>query len=268
MTRQIRFVFGALLLAGSLLAQAPTIDFVDATIIGNNKSLTVSFSKSLDSAHPEDLQAAQYTVTALPSSTALIVTDVRRLGGTAKRIVITITGDPLASDVQIKVKINADLHFLEGTTASAATPSPQTATLIKDTRTLEDAMKALVDTMTKAGKSSQEKNIFASGFVTTASHGDTQGGADVHLNTDLSVPGLKAFLNIIKTTADGSDAKNFEAGGTFRNTFLLGKAGRTAIQNALATYERDPSQVNANAYNMAVISTSRANWKAKQPIST
>jgi hypothetical protein len=251
MTRQIKFAFGALLFAGSLLAQAPTIDFVDANTLGRS-SVEVSFSKAMDSNHPEDLQRTEYTLTALPSNKALTVTGVRRLGGTAKRIEITFSGNPSLSDAQIQVKVNADLHFVEGTTASAATPAPQTGTLVKDKATQATAMKALVDEASKAGKSSQEKNIFASGFVTTASHGDTQGGADIHLNTDLSVPGLKAFLNIIKTTADGSDAKNFEAGGTFRNTFLLGKAGRLAIQNALTAYENAPTDANAKKYDDAL----------------
>src|SRR5215471_13935646 len=249
MTRGIRFVFGGLLFAGRLLAQAPTIDSVDAVTLGNNKFLDVAFSKGLDNSHPDDLKPDKYAVMSLPSNTMLSVTDVSRLGGNPKMIEITFSGDPLASDVQIQLTIKSDLHFLQGLTA---TPSPQTVTLIKDKKTLEDAMKALVDEMTKAGKSSQEKSIFASGFVTTASNSDTQGGADIHLNTDLGVPGLKAFMNLIKTTADGSDAKNFEAGGTFRNTFLLGGAGRKAIQDALKAYEKDPSQANANAYDKAV----------------
>jgi len=225
----------ALSVRGALWAQTPSITAVDAILLEKQKFLDVFFNKPLDAAHPEDLQNSNFEVSALPSKTSLNVSGVRRLGGDPTEIEIALTGDAQPSDVQILVTAKK-VHFLDNQNSAFAGPLTFTATLIKDSKSLTDAMTKLVDTMTKAGKSSQEKNIFASGFVTTASNGNTQGGADIHLQTDLSVPGLRSFLNLVKTTADGSDAKNFEAGGTFRNTFLLGKVGRAAIQTALNDY--------------------------------
>ena len=244
-------------LSGVLTAQSPTITAMDAVVLGNNKFLDVFFSHDLDAGHPEDLQTANVTVLALPSKTPLMVTGIQRLSGDPAEIEILLSGNPLPSDVQIVLTINRSLNFRVGQNAvSAPGPFTFTATLIKDAKSLDDAMKSLVTTMTAAAKSSQEKNIFASGFVTTASSGDTQGGADIRLNTDLGVPGLKAFLNIKKTTADGSDAKNFESGGTFRSTILLGNAGRATIQAALQAYRNATTDAArmaaATQYNTAM----------------
>jgi hypothetical protein len=237
---------------------------MDAVLKGSNKFLDVFFTQPLDAAHAEDLATNGIAVEALPGKTALTVVGVKRLGGDPTELEITLSGDAAPSDVQVKLTISPAMHFMDGQTSRSATgPFTFTSTLVKDAKTLQDAMQKLVDEMTKAGKSSQEKNIFASGFVTTASGGQTQGGTDIHLNSmDLGIPGLKSFLNIQKTTADGSDAKNFEAGGTYRSTFLLGKAGRAAIQTALLAYRNATTdvakQTAATQYNTAVVDFQKA----------
>jgi hypothetical protein len=261
----------ALLACGALTAQNPkefAIGSMDAVIKGSNKFLDVFFTQPLDAAHAEDLAATGVTVEALPSKTALTVTGIKRLGGDPTEVEISLSGAAAPSDVQVKLTINRTLNFRDGQNAHPASgPFTFTSTLIKDAKTLQDAMQKLVDDMTKAGKSSQEKNIFASGFVTTASGGQTQGGSDIHLNSmDLGIPGLKSFLNIQKTTSDGSDAKNFEAGGTFRSTLLLGKAGRAEIQAAINAYDSAATdaarQTAATQYNTPVSAFQKATLAA------
>jgi hypothetical protein len=260
-------VFSALLSCAVLTGQTPTefkIGSMDAVLKGGNKFLDVFFTQPLDAAHAEDLATAGVAVEALPSKNALTVTGIKRLGGDPTELEITLSGDAAPSDVQVKLTISRALNFRDGQNAHPGSgPFTFTSTLIKDSKTLQDGMQKLVDEMTKAGKPSQEKNIFASGFVTTASGGQTQGGADIHLNSmDLGIPGLKSFLNIQKTTSDGSDAKNFEAGGTYRSTFLIGKAGRTAIQTALTAYRNATTdaakQSAATQYNTAVVDFQKA----------
>jgi len=267
----VNLVFLALLSCGALASPSPpefAIGSMDAVLKGSNKFLDVFFTQPLDAAHAEDLAITGATVEALPSKTTLTVTDIRRLGGDPTELEIALSGDAALSDVQLKLTISRPLNFRDGQNARAVSgPFTFTSTLIKDSKTLQDAMQKLVDDMTKAGKSSQEKNIFASGFVTTASGGQTQGGSDIHLNSmDLGIPGLRSFLNIQKTTADGSDAKNFEAGGTFRSTLLLGQAGRAAIQTALNAYHNavsdDARQAAAVQYNSAVVAFQKATLAA------
>lgn len=268
-----KFVFLAFLACEALTAQSPSapefrIGSMDAVLKGSNKFLEVFFTQPLDASHTEDLAVTGITVHALPSETALTVTGVKRLGGDPTALEITFSGEAAAADVQLRLTITRMLNFRDGPNAHPAKgPFTFTSTLIKDAKTLKDAMQKLADDMSKAGKASTEKNIFASGFVTTAGAGQTQGGADIHLNSmDLGIPGLRSFLNIQKTTADGSDAKNFEAGGNFRSTFLLGKADRTRIQTALDAYhnatEDAARKTAADEYNTSVTAFQKATLAA------
>ena len=250
-----------LLCSKAVDAQTPDFGISDmlAVLKGSNKFLEVTFTKPLDAAHAaEDLAVANVKVEALPSAKELKVNRIDPTPGEPDTLTITLTGDAMSSDVQVKLTINRIMHFIDGATAREVTgPFTFTSTLIKDAKTRQDAMQKLVEEMGKGGKPSLEKNIFASGFVTTASGGDTQGGADIHLNSlDLGIPGLKSFLIVRKTTADGSDPKNFEAGGTFRSTVLRGKAERADIQNAMAAYRAatkdEETKAAAKEYNKAV----------------
>jgi hypothetical protein len=263
------FVVVALLRWDVASAQNPpefAIVSMDAVLKGRNKFIDVFFTQPLDAAHDEDRALTGVTVEALPSKTMLTVVDIKRLGGDPTELEITLSGDEAPSDVQLKLTINRALNFRDGQSTRAANgPFTFTSTLIKDSRTLQDAMQKLADEMTRAGKSSQEKNIFASGFVTTG--GETQGGADISLNSnDLGVPGLTSFMILRKTTSDGSDPKNFETGATFRATFLRGETGRTAVQNALNAYRAATTdsarQRAATDYNAAVVSFQRATLAA------
>lgn len=84
-----------------------------------------------------------------------------------------------------------------------------------------DAAKAAsikaMNEVAKAAGGKDDKDIFASGFVTTASD-ESAGGADLSLTPDLNIPGLESFVRIKKATADEGDARHFEAGAKFSYT--------------------------------------------------
>lgn len=95
-------------------------------------------------------------------------------------------------------------------------------------------------------KTSDEKNVFASGFVTTASSG-TAGGLNLDLNSNqLGIPGMTAFLRTNKTSVAGGDPKNLEIGANFRGAYLFGKRTLRKIRDDISTLEVAPSDVVAS----------------------
>jgi len=101
---------------------------------------------------------------------------------------------------------------------------------------------ALKETWIKAfrevPRSSRDKDIFASGFVTAAPD-DSAGGADLSLNPKFNIPNLTAFLVVKKATAEEGDSKHFESGGRYRFT----RTWKPAQMQAIAA-ESDPVKLN------------------------
>jgi hypothetical protein len=122
------------------------------------------------------------------------------------------------------------------TPAGVGTSGAQVCTdLSRDPASLKEAWIAAFQ---KVPRASGDKNISASGFVTTASE-ESAGGADISLNPNFDIPNLNAFLQIKKATADTGDARNFEAGARYRYT-------RTWKPEQLRTIsaETDPEKLN------------------------
>ena len=90
------------------------------------------------------------------------------------------------------------------------------------------ALKVLQDVPQPA----REKDIFASGFVTSASE-ESAGGADLSFNPDFTIPNLNAFLQLKKASADEGDARNFEAGARYRYTQTWNPGQMRQIAQAL-----------------------------------
>jgi hypothetical protein len=87
---------------------------------------------------------------------------------------------------------------------------------------IRSAKTAALERLSKIPKRSNEKDIFASGFVTMAGS-ESQGGADISLNPDFKIPNLTSFLNIKKTTTDEGDPKHFEGGVRYRGVLPWGR---------------------------------------------
>jgi hypothetical protein len=119
---------------------------------------------------------------------------------------------------------------------------------------LHELLLQKLEKQTKAAKKTKE-NIFASGFVTTASSGSA-GGADISFSPDLKIPNFRPFLQIKKTTQGGADAKNFEAGGVYQVAFISNKKAYEAIRGMggsgmdaiLTTFNRNGKSAYGRAF--------------------
>src|SRR5205814_1004126 len=122
---------------------------------------------------------------------------------------IPYTADPLPADTTI------DVSFAGVAFADHHTSEVLTAHAVLSRQGVAAARQAALDEIRKVPKSSEDKNILASGFITAAS-GGTHGGADIVLNSiDLGIEGLTSFLQIKKSSVKEGDPKNFEAGTRF-----------------------------------------------------
>lgn len=79
-----------------------------------------------------------------------------------------------------------------------------------------EALERLRARVQQIPKSSQQRSLLASGFVTSAA-GAAQGGAELSLNPSLNSPGMTTFLQLRKSTQPGGDAKHFETGFRYRH---------------------------------------------------
>ncbi|MBM3795007.1 MAG: hypothetical protein FJW31_13265 [Acidobacteria bacterium] len=106
------------------------------------------------------------------------------------------------------------------------------------TESAADELERLRARVQQIPKSSQQRHLSASGFV-TAARGSSQGGAELSLNPALSTPGMTTFLQFNKSTQPGADAKHFETGFRFRQALPWNRA----LLNSLAQ-ARSPQEIN------------------------
>lgn len=212
-------------LASSTLAQVeppPNIVSADYTPVRNSKSyVRVVFSRKV--------LAAGVAATFSGGAATVDHVETQDLAAESETLAVVINGKLEESD-KPQICFSA-ISYNAGGTARTAAPGCANITF----KTAVEAGKerdALLAEIKKTQKTTNEKNIFASGFLTTASQG-TQGGADIILNSiDLGVPGLNNFLQLRKATQEGADHKNFEAGARYRyihsfNQGLLEQIKRT-----------------------------------------
>jgi hypothetical protein len=145
--------------------------------------------------------------------------------GFANRISIPLN-DPMPAGTKVDVLCES-VEYFEGTTKKTAKNLKASYT-IPTAGSLQDFMLETYEKQVKAAKKTNE-DIFASCFVTTSSSGSA-GGADISIAPDLKIPNFTPFLQIKKTTQDGSDAKNFEAGGKYQIAFISNKKAYQSIQ--------------------------------------
>jgi len=229
----------SLMAAGVLLAQQPgaapaaaattiTIDTFDVINRQGTIELDIAFDSILDRAHPEDLTDSNITIEGSPSKSRMVPARIHPV--TSNTVQINLNGEPEAGDTAISVCFQV-LHFSKPGDSKKYT-SPADKPVCKTSNILSKAQaKALEDQLntaankSKADKTSSEKDIFASGFVTTAGQSTTQGGADISLNNFLSgLPGANTFLQIQKSTVNGGDPRHFEAGLSWRHVWLFDSA--------------------------------------------
>lgn len=213
-----------LLAAAAAFAQPAPLKITKLVLIPDADNFDVNFNQAVaDVAGNVDL--ANLTLT--PAS--LAVKSIARVG--LRPNILRVT---LASKIKPGTAVRVVFGTIQGPGELEARGLAAEAVAV----TFEDFKKAFLK-MQESFKASSEKNIFASGFVTTASTG-TQGGMDLALNPNLGIPGLTSFLQIKKSTQAGADPKNFEAGARYRGVLptagkMFAEIGRAADEAAIAS---------------------------------
>jgi hypothetical protein len=196
----------------------------------------VSLSDAIAPNAVGDINSSNITIIALPSGLALLPLRTYLAQQSFKTIFIDLDPRqlPAASDQQVSICFK-QLRFAD---AQGTTQTPVVKTGVCFTGSIDNEaqtrarMEQILKDLDAVPKESSERNIFASGFVTTASGSDSQGGLDLNLNSsDLGLPGLTANLHMEKTTTENGDPKHFDVGLNYRSTFLFHGHDISTIQD-------------------------------------
>jgi hypothetical protein len=178
----------------------------------------VTFSQPLDFSHTEDFDLSNITITALPNTT-LTPAAAERRPGSRKQVRVPFSGTVPATVTQAQICFQKINYMASAQSSSLANNVCGTGLVVNRSNVVAQKKKVLGD-LQKVPKTSSDKNIFASGFVTTTSDG-SQGGADINLNSpQLGIPGLTVSMQLKKTSTVKGDPRNFEAAFNYRSTFL------------------------------------------------
>lgn len=245
--------FAILLLCfGCVVARAQTteelkIDRLQLDTVASKLVVEVRFTAELDLGHPEDLNDDNAKVTTLPGAMGLAAGDIDRVFGTPRRLQIFFTAgqaDPPTTETDVRVCFT-QLHFVatDGTASVAKNVCGEGRILNFANRA--DALNEQFQVLSKTEKTSEERNIFASGFVANGEGEDAEGGAEVNLNSnDLGVRGLTAFMRLKKATAEEADPKHLEIGINQSTTSLIGRGSLAEIRR-LRAIMLDPTKSDA-----------------------
>jgi len=239
-----------------------TLTFLRAT---GDVYIDVTFTDNLDLTQASDLSVTNIiSIKAQPSGT-----DLKPLSDNAGNVQ-TVLGNPrklriqidqtkrLPADNDMKVDICfRTIHFIDADmtphvsgvcgTGDLITGANVKAKLAMQVKKLEDTPEA---------KSSDEKNIFASGFTSKGEGKDAEGGAEIHLNSkDLGVPNLFASLHLRKATGEKADPKNFELELKHRTTFIFGSKDLVDARDALDNGNTVRAQSLIDQYQKRVFSS-------------
>src|ERR1035438_303462 len=257
--RSIRLTLWFLIVAGAcaLRAQdakpAPAgvtigIKTLDAVRLNDspNVDLRVAFEPALEPNQPGDLKVSNITIVLKPGGKVIDITqgDIFPDQEGVEIMIVAPTDVNNAREDLVNVCFGV-LHFLGEDKKSHASPkkvcSADTKIMTpKEAKALVDRLVIAAADKAKADKTSSEKDIFASGFVTTAGQSGAQGGGDISLND--FVPGLTgatSFLQIQKSSVGNGDPRHFEVGLSRRHTTSFARTLDSQIAEDVKAYE-DP----------------------------
>jgi len=209
-----------------------------------NFTLDIHFTNALDDPH-HDLTSENVSFTSVPPGSNFEVASLQLLPGSRKGAQISFSSQPPANLPSVQVCFHS-LSFRQssGSVQTVANVCAPVQMLNPSNITAEKS--ALLQSMRAVPKTDSEKNLFASGFVTTASSGSS-GGLDFDLNSkDLGIPGMTTFLHTKKSSAAGGDPKNFESGVNFRNSYNFARRDLDAMNDEIGTlrHATNPAQVS------------------------
>lgn len=227
-------------------AQTPEelkITSVQLDTIAEELVVEVQFSAGLDPGHKEDRNKFNVSVHTLPSNANLRVREVTTVIAAPNRLQIFFDAEqaaPASTETKIKVCFTS-LHFIAADNTPSIASNVCSEGLILNAANVDAEKERALKVFSETEKTEEERNIFASGFVTNGEGGDAEGGAEINLNSnDLGVRGLTAFMRLKKATADEADPKHLEIGINQSTTNLLDKAGLRKLAEYYDTI-RDPS---------------------------
>jgi hypothetical protein len=208
--------------------------------------LDVHFSNRLSS--PEvDLVKGNVILTTVPAdlNPELAISTISLLPGSRKGIRISFSSElPHPEPTSVAICF-AHIGFIQADGTSKFVDDLCASVQLLDPTNVVAQKALLLKGLQVVPKTQAEKNIFASGFVTSASSG-TAGGLDLDLNSNqLGIPGLTVFLRTNKTSLAGGDPKNLEIGTNFRGTYLFGQANYIRWRNDISKLSRKPDDASA-----------------------
>jgi len=219
-----QFTFIAVLCSGALLGQEtpPRVVSAEYTHTQRTPFIRVVFSRALASVDKDKVT--------LTGGTDRVVEAELDTTAAPEVVVVSINGT-LTEASKPEVCFSEVKYIDRNKKELVAKPGCTTVTFIgiEEVRKKRDGVLKEISNTTKT---QNEKNLFASGFVTAAS-GSSTGGADIVLNSiDLGVPGMNNFLIIRKATQEGGDHKVFEGGLRYRHIHSFNRA---LLQDAAKT---------------------------------
>lgn len=206
----MRAIFGAvgslLLVAASAFGQTP-FGITSAQANRDGNQIAVRFSDPLAESGPHH-DKGNVTLEGAPGVTI----DRVEVGDLIPRITVVLSGSLPSTPTRICFRqVDYLRQDVQQTTTEAVCAAVVTDAVAIDAAKAA-ALKVLTDTPVAAP---DEKELNASGFVTTASEA-TDGGADIAFNPKLSDPNASAFFRLKKATVEKGDARHFEVGAAYR----------------------------------------------------
>jgi hypothetical protein len=218
-----------------------------------------------------DFAPANITIVSLPSKTILSVKaasldqglDPPGQAPLPSSANMTLNLGPQEGDDKFQICFEK-LHFFAPNAAPIEASNVCGSGSILNEALAKARLEQLLADLNKVPKSTGEKNIFASGFVTRGTNADSQGGSVLNLNSnDLGVPGLTAFTHLKKTTAMNADPKHFDVGLNYRSTLLFHRKALAEIRDLQAVGKNEEAQAKLDELRKAWWSSATFDFATK-----
>jgi hypothetical protein len=207
----MRTAFGLLLLVSAVAttaaAQTPALAIESAWVSRAGNQISVTFSHEVEATGPHTditrvhLKDDRGASTSITGSISRSLLELQVLDVRLSAVLPTKAREICFDEVRFVVDKN---------------PLTTTDEICRALGTQEESdaeKKALVEALGKVPLPAQDRDLFASGFVTTASD-DSTGGADLSIAPNIGP--VMTFLKLKKATTEEGDSKQFEAGAKYR----------------------------------------------------
>jgi hypothetical protein len=193
----------------------------------------VSLTENLQNS-PENFRPGNVTLR-LDDGRVIPAISVGLAPGSFRRVIVNFDPGQITEDNISFQLCFARLSFQNAAGVNQMRTEPLCTTLdLTNPRNIEARLAAELAKLKEVPKTSEERNIFASGFTSTGAGEETEGGAEINLNPKFGIPGLTAVLHLKKSTAEKADPRHFSLGANYRSFYLFGGESHRQINNILA----------------------------------